>query len=87
MKKERTTFGDRIAASYLMLLAAFITFLLIWLFITILFYKADNIASIPFAFVIYSSVSFALFAFIAPNKSLDTIGWVWKKIENIIKSV
>ena len=85
MKKERDTFGDRIAASFLMLLASFITALIIWAFISFLTFKSSSEAFIPFSYVMYTSLSFAVFAFMAPNKSLDAIGWVWKQMENLFR--
>ena len=87
MKKEKTTFGDRVASSFVMLLASFITAIIIWGFVFLFVGRAGEVFVFPFKFVIYATSAFTALAFIAPNVSLNSMGWVWKKIENIIKAL
>ena len=87
MKKEKTTFGDRVASSFVMLLASFITALIIWGFVFLFVVRAGEVFIFPFNFVIYFTAALTALAFISPNASLNSMGWVWKKIENIIKAL
>ena len=87
MKKEKTTFGDRVASSFVMLLASFITALIIWGFVFLFVGRAGEVFVFSFNFVIYATTTFTTLAFIAPNASLNIMGWVWKKIENFIKAL
>ena len=85
MKKNKVTFGERIEASFLMLIASFLTALFLWGFTFALSSKGGDLFTFPFSFVFYFSGFFVFFAFVAPNKSIDAIGWLWKKIENFLK--
>jgi len=87
MKKEKITFGDRAASTFVMLLASFITALIIWGFVFLFVGRAGEVFIFPFKFVIYATAAFTTLAFIAPNASLNSMGWVWKKIENFIKAL
>ena len=86
MKKERSTFSDRIAASFVMLFLSFVTALIIWGVAVLIIGKATAGDSIvPFDFVVYFTVIFTVLAFLSPNVSLDCLGWIWKKIEKMYK--
>ena len=85
MNKEKTTFGDRVASSFVMLLASFVTAIVIWGFVFLFVGRAGEVFLFPFKFVIYSTAAFTVLAFISPSASLNSIGWIWKKIENFIK--
>ena len=87
MKKEQTTLGDRLAAALVMFLAAFITGCVIWGVTLYASAKALFMFVLPFSIVLYFSGFFAIFAFLAPNRSLDIMGGIWKKMENLGKNL
>ena len=87
MENNKTTFGDRFAASFIMFVASFITAIIIWGFVFFFVGKAGGIFIFPFIFVIYTTAAFTILAFISPKISLSCIGWVWGKIDKFIKAL
>lgn len=85
MKDKKITLGDRLASSFVMLLASFITGVIIWGFVIIIIGKAHPAVFPSFNYVLYATAFFTLLAFILPNTSLNIMGWIWKKIDNFIK--
>ena len=82
---KKTTLGDRFAASFALLLASFVTALLIWGIVFLFIGRAGQLFMFPFSFVFYSTVFFTTIGFILPDTSIELIGWVWKKLEPLVK--
>ena len=87
LKSQDNSFGARIAASFAMLIASFITACVIWLIAFYFIGKSGNIFIFSVEFIGYVTAVFTVMAFIFPNKTLDLIGWVWQKLDNLIKSM
>ena len=85
MEKENVTFGDRLSTSFIMLVASFITGVIICCVIFFYGMAGGEVITIQFSFVIYITIAFALYGFVAPDRSMNTIGWIWKKLEYWVK--
>ncbi len=73
--------GDRIIGAFVMLIAAGFTSVLLWLVLNLrtVRYSDGNEILTPFFILIFTGI-FLLLGFIAPIKSTDALGWVWKRI-------
>lgn len=87
LKKENESFGSRIASTFAMMLASFLTSLIIWLLISIFVVRGSELFILPIPFIIYFTFFFTVLGFIFPNKTLEVISWIWKKIDNFIKAL
>ena len=85
MKNEKVMLGDRLSTFFIMLVASFITGVIICC--VILFYGMANgeVITVQFSLVIYIAIAFAFYGFVAPDRSMNTIGWIWKKLECWVK--
>ncbi len=84
---ESNSFSTRLAASFAMFFASFVTGLTIWFLVFFFIGKAGEIFIFPIKFIGYFTASFTIMGFIFPNKSLDLIGWVWGKLSKFIKDI
>ena len=87
MKKYESTLGYRLAASFLMMVASFVTAFISWLFFSFLIGKADQAFIFPFNIVYYFTAVFTILAFVSPTLALYCMGWIWNKIEKFVKSI
>ena len=87
MNKEKTKIGDRFAASFLLLFASFLTASIVWFLVVFLIGKAGGLFNFPFEYVLYFTGAFTFLAFISPNKAIDSMGWIWGKIDSLFKEI
>ena len=85
MEKENVTFGDRLSTAFIMLIASFVTTIIICCVILFYAMAANEVFTVQFSFAIYIALFFALYGFVAPDRSMNTIGWIWKKLEGLVK--
>lgn len=84
---EGGSFSARLAASFAMFFASFVTGLTIWLLVFFFIGKAGEIFTFPIIFIGYFTALFTVLGFISPNKSLELLGWVWDKLNKFIKGI
>ncbi len=82
---EKTTIGDRFSASFIIFIASFLTMLAIWFLVFLFSAKGGGIFTFPFIYVFYFTGALTFLAFVSPNKSIQIISWVWKKMDNFFK--
>lgn len=85
-EKRRLTLGDRFAAAFVMFFAAGLTALILWLFSVFLATRMTSGEEvISPAFILYFTSTFMIFGFLAPNKSIDVLSWIWSKVVGYFK--
>ena len=87
MKKENPDLGERGAASFVMLLASFTTFLILWLIISYFIVRATHDSYFSFNVVIYTTGVFTVISFFLPNTTLNIMSYIWKKMEALINAL
>ena len=87
MNKNKTTFADRFAASFIMMIASSLTAMVIWVFVFFIVGRAGEIFIFPFIYVFYATAAFTILAFVSPNISLRCMGWIWGKMDKFIKAL
>jgi len=83
MSNNDVTIGDRVSATLIMAVAAFVTGLIIWALIFV--FSWGNVI-LQIDYIIGFTLAFIVFAFISPSWSIEVIGEVWKIIENVFTS-
>ena len=86
MEKGKITLGDRLSTAFIMLIASFATSIIVCCVIFFYAMAGNELITVQFTFVIHTTVAFTLFGFVAPDSSINTIAWIWRRLESLAKA-
>ena len=85
MNNNKVTIVDRLITAFVLFGASFITGVIVWGILWNILMRFNLMT--PFSLVLFFSLCFTVFGFLAPNKSIDAIGILWEKLHQIIKAL